>query len=165
MIWEILDTLTICTLRWLEGQMLYFDCSTIDSLLLCYVVYHIFMLMLFWDDSRSMMISSYLVFGHIPDSIMWWILCYGYLLHSCLFMLYANVSDVNGLFRYNWINGQINYLMYLLLWLWYYMQLHLIVCFSVEELHPWQWHMELVIQLFILPMPSLYGWCIFIAIV
>ena len=39
--------------------MLWF--STIDALLLCCSVYHICMLMLFWDDSRSMMISSYRV--------------------------------------------------------------------------------------------------------
>ena len=29
------------------------------------------------------------------------------------------------------------------------MQLHLIVLFSVQDLYPWQWHMELVIQPFI----------------
>ena len=40
-------------------------------------------------------------------------------------------------------------LMHLLLRLHYYMQLHLIVLFSVQDLYPWQWHMELVIQLFI----------------
>ena len=40
--------------------------------------------------------------------------------------------------------------MHLLLQLYCYMQLHLIVLFSVQDLYPWQWHMELVIQLFIL---------------
>ena len=41
-------------------------------------------------------------------------------------------------------------LMNLFLWLYHYMQLHLIVLFSVQDLYPWQWHMELVIQLFII---------------
>ena len=40
-------------------------------------------------------------------------------------------------------------LIHLLLRLCYYMQLHLIVLFSVQDLYPWQWHMELVIQPFI----------------
>ena len=62
--WGIPNTLIICSLRWLEGWMLYFDFSTIDALLLCCSVYHICMLTLFWDDSRSMMIYDYLVFGH-----------------------------------------------------------------------------------------------------
>ena len=40
-------------------------------------------------------------------------------------------------------------LMHLLLQLCYYMQLHLIVLFSMHNLYLWQWHMELVIQPFI----------------
>jgi hypothetical protein len=44
---------------------------------------------------------------------------------------------------------KLGYLMHLLLQLCYCMQLHLIVCLSVQDLYPWQWHMELVIQLFI----------------
>ena len=39
--------------------------------------------------------------------------------------------------------------MHLLLRLCYYMQQNLIMCFSVQDLYPWQWYMELVIQLFI----------------
>ena len=36
--------------------------STIDALLLCCSIYHIFMLMLFWDDCRSMTIYGFRVY-------------------------------------------------------------------------------------------------------
>ena len=85
-------------LRWPEGQMLYLDLSIIDVRLLCCSVNHIARWCYFDMTLCFMMIAGYLVFGHISDCVIWWIQCYGYLLHSCIVMLYANVSDVNRLF-------------------------------------------------------------------
>ena len=53
-------------MTWGSSVILWF--SIMNSILLCYAFYHIFMLMLFWDDSRSMRISDYLdiwCIGHI----------------------------------------------------------------------------------------------------
>ena len=92
----------ICTSRQPEGRMLYFDFRTIDALLLCCLVYHICMLMLFWDDSRSM-IFDYLVIwciGHIYGfcdvmGLMLWLFT-----SFSSFMINMNMSGVNGLMSY-----------------------------------------------------------------
>ena len=61
LIQEILDTL-ILYLMMTRGSDVILGFSTIDALLLYCSAYHICMLMPFWDDNRSMRISSYMIY-------------------------------------------------------------------------------------------------------